>query len=529
MSKRHQASRRKTYGRRQHEVRERQDRAQHAEGFDFELGDWGSDARPTRSASSIRAVRASASCSATERWPSTRVHVLGSSGCRCVRGSSPARRCARRRVRGAFRAGRRTNRLGIVLGGIVVAFMLAFFSLAQEVRVSATGLDIGRLQVERQRLDAPGRGARFGREPARSRAGDPQARDRCRPRPARRAHRPASPLIDRGTRCWAEPTRAAACSSCSSSSSSARWRSAARLGLLAGRRSGASRRRGPGADDGHGRDRQQARRHLRPERDGRPGHLARSESDSSPRPTCITADKRAATRHGADAGSSGSTRRQAPRCATSSPRRASTSSSTTASSGPQADQIRAADRRTPGLRAVARIGARAGLSAGRRRSQDDARGEPPRLRQPGRRRPVRRGAGVAVDARRHARDRRRRSRRQRPARDGHRQRHPGRRGRHGRAPDHRCRPPAARRAGAVRRLGRRPGEADLGRRHRPVQRRDLRRGELSVVRRERLQGDRGDEPVALHRPGRVERLRAGLGLQDDDRGGRPREEDASPP
>ena len=59
----------------------------------------------------------------------------------------------RRRVRGAFRAGRRTNRLGIVLGAIVVAFMLAFFSLAQQVRVSATGLDIGRLGIERQRLD----------------------------------------------------------------------------------------------------------------------------------------------------------------------------------------------------------------------------------------------------------------------------------------------------------------------------------------------------------------------------------------
>jgi hypothetical protein len=41
MSKRHQASRRKTYGRRQHEVRERQDRDQHAEGFEVELGDWG--------------------------------------------------------------------------------------------------------------------------------------------------------------------------------------------------------------------------------------------------------------------------------------------------------------------------------------------------------------------------------------------------------------------------------------------------------------------------------------------------------
>ena len=83
----------------------------------------------------------------------------------------PAPALRRRRVRGALRAGRRTNRLGVALGGIVVAFMLAFFSLAQEVRVSATGLDIGRLQLERQRLDA--RAAelgsdvnRLGREPA---------------------------------------------------------------------------------------------------------------------------------------------------------------------------------------------------------------------------------------------------------------------------------------------------------------------------------------------------------------------------
>ena len=77
----------------------------------------------------------------------------------------------RRRVRVAFRAGRRTNRLGIVLGAIVVAFMLAFFSLAQQVRVSATTYDIGRLQVERERLDAQLQEldsdlSRLGREPA---------------------------------------------------------------------------------------------------------------------------------------------------------------------------------------------------------------------------------------------------------------------------------------------------------------------------------------------------------------------------
>jgi hypothetical protein len=58
-----------------------------------------------------------------------------------------------------------------VLGAIVVAFMLAFFSLAQEVRVSATSYDIGRLQVERERLDARLQEitsdlSRLGREPA---------------------------------------------------------------------------------------------------------------------------------------------------------------------------------------------------------------------------------------------------------------------------------------------------------------------------------------------------------------------------
>lgn len=58
-----------------------------------------------------------------------------------------------------------------MLGAIVVAFMLAFFSLAQQVRVSATSLDIGRLGVERQRLDDAAADVRsdlnrLGREPA---------------------------------------------------------------------------------------------------------------------------------------------------------------------------------------------------------------------------------------------------------------------------------------------------------------------------------------------------------------------------
>jgi hypothetical protein len=60
----------------------------------------------------------------------------------------------RRKMRGAVRAHRRSSRTGILLGGIVVAFLLAFFSLAQDVRVSATSIDIDRLRVEQDQLDA---------------------------------------------------------------------------------------------------------------------------------------------------------------------------------------------------------------------------------------------------------------------------------------------------------------------------------------------------------------------------------------
>ena len=58
----------------------------------------------------------------------------------------------RRRVRGAVRARRRTNRLPFILGAIVIAFVLAFFSLAQTMRVSATGYDLARLSAERDAL-----------------------------------------------------------------------------------------------------------------------------------------------------------------------------------------------------------------------------------------------------------------------------------------------------------------------------------------------------------------------------------------
>jgi len=78
----------------------------------------------------------------------------------------------RRRARTAIRAHRTPRtRPGLVLALIVVTFMLAFFSLAQQVRVSATSYDIGRLQVQRERLDARLQEitsdiSRLGREPA---------------------------------------------------------------------------------------------------------------------------------------------------------------------------------------------------------------------------------------------------------------------------------------------------------------------------------------------------------------------------
>ena len=77
----------------------------------------------------------------------------------------------RRRARTAVRAQRSASRPAFVLGAIAVAFMLAFFSLAQEVRVSATSYDISRLQIDQERLEARRQDlasdlSRLGREPA---------------------------------------------------------------------------------------------------------------------------------------------------------------------------------------------------------------------------------------------------------------------------------------------------------------------------------------------------------------------------
>ncbi len=226
---------------------------------------------------------------------------------------------------------------------------------------------------------------------------------------------------------------------------------------------------------------EQARRHLRPDRDRRPGHDgparapgrgARPADARERRRTTVAEltrilelDEVAAAALRDRMTGTAQLRHPAPR--------------------PRADDGRPdprGDRRQARLRAVARTGTRAGLSAVRRRTGIDPRGPPPRLRQPRRRRPVRRRAAVPGDAGRRATGRRRRSA-----------------------------TPAARRC-STRRSSARPGvpgtdlrltidaglqlrveqellaawvadraQARLGGGHGPVHRRDLRDGDLSVV------------------------------------------------
>ncbi len=69
-------------------------------------------------------------------------------------GDTPLLRDRRRQgTAGLVRAGRPT-RVGAVLATIVVAFTLAFLSLSQSVRVSATSYDIVRLASEYEQLNA---------------------------------------------------------------------------------------------------------------------------------------------------------------------------------------------------------------------------------------------------------------------------------------------------------------------------------------------------------------------------------------
>jgi hypothetical protein len=59
----------------------------------------------------------------------------------------------RRRARAAVRARRGPSRISLVLAVIVVLFAGAFFSLSQDIRVSATGYEMDRLAAQKMQLD----------------------------------------------------------------------------------------------------------------------------------------------------------------------------------------------------------------------------------------------------------------------------------------------------------------------------------------------------------------------------------------
>src|SRR4029079_18252811 len=59
----------------------------------------------------------------------------------------------RRRARSAVRARRGASRVSLLLGAIVIAFSAAFFSLSQDIRVSATGYELDRLATQQRLLD----------------------------------------------------------------------------------------------------------------------------------------------------------------------------------------------------------------------------------------------------------------------------------------------------------------------------------------------------------------------------------------
>ena len=75
------------------------------------------------------------------------------------------------RARTRVRARRRNSPLGLSLAGIVVAFLLALFYLAQTMHVAATGYDVDALLLQRDRLSQQittlqGDIHRWGAEPA---------------------------------------------------------------------------------------------------------------------------------------------------------------------------------------------------------------------------------------------------------------------------------------------------------------------------------------------------------------------------
>ena len=266
-------------------------------------------------------------------------------------------------------------------------------------------------------------------------------------------------------------------------------------GLLAGRRPRAAGRRGAGPDDGHARDAEQARRHLRPDRHGRPGH---DRPARAPRRGARPADARDQRRQTvATLTADPRARRPTTRwpCATSSTGNAKY---VILRARPRARRRRPDPGRHRRQDGVRRCRSSRSPSASTRRPaagpDSTPRRAPARLRQPRGRRPVRRRAGVPGA------------------------RSPASRGSSSPSATRAARPilddatvdPGRAARGRTSRLTIDAGlqlrveqellaawVADRAKRvsavvHGPVHRRGLRDGDLPVLRRQRLQGDRRD-------------------------------------
>ena len=433
----------------------------------------------------------------------------------------------RRRTRAAVRARRGPSRMSFVLAAIVIAFAGAFFSLSQDIRVSAPRLRGG---PPRDPAPAPARPApsdlrnelnRLGKAP-----GDPQARDRGRSR--RRSPSPTS----------SRPARDPDPSMLGRTDSRARailllvafvvvagalgvrlayWQVVRRdeLAAMAVKQSSTtlrrSRRQRGSIYDRTGTVVLATIRPARPPRGQPEAADARSGAPRSPRSSSSCS---AST---GEAAANLTTRMTSDREYVVLARDLDARISDHIRDLSTGDQPRA-------LGPHPRARAAAALPAERRRPRHDARGAPARLRQPRGHRPVRRRAVLPGPARRASRrsSRRRRTRPATPCPDssvGDRGRHPGR----GRHAHHRRRPAGRGGAGAPGRLDRRPREAGVRGRHGPVHGRGLRRTRATrpttptTTRRSRRQ-DAG--PV--RRPDRVHRLRARVGVQDADRDRGPR-------
>ncbi len=248
MSKRHQSSRRKTYGRRQHEVRERQDRGQHAEGYEFELGEWGAG-RPGRSA------RLPGPAQPAHPLRARRLRVAVYEGARPRTIALPRRP----RITDAAdpRAPARPRARSAPAGGPTGSGSSSAPSWSRSCSRSSRSPSRSGCRRPVSTSAGSSSSGRASRTPRPTCA--PTSTDSAASRPsANRRSTPASancpsrsscgPTRRSSDRCWAVPIRAAACSCCWSSSSS-------RVGadrpsrLLAGGRPGATGLRGARPDD----------------------------------------------------------------------------------------------------------------------------------------------------------------------------------------------------------------------------------------------------------------------------------------